>query len=207
MVQVASFTGVRLSYLLSSIADLARDYPPALAALEERRDQAQALFLGGNSDRKVASELNALNRALKEDAKTLALYDQLPADDSRRKMLGRALHQQLIAAQRYADALSAEPFTVMKKMWPGIMAIEQQPRPANQPAQFRQMDHEYCIRWIATRLEVLAGAGQLDDARELLATALAYDSSAEARTHYQEQLSRAGHADLLPQPEAVATKG
>ncbi|TAK91642.1 MAG: sigma-70 family RNA polymerase sigma factor, partial [Verrucomicrobia bacterium] len=101
MVKVESFKGVRTSFLLSSIAELGKDYPEALTALRERRDSVSQRFLSGDSDHNTAYDLASLNRALKDDQHTLSLLDQLPAGDSRRKPLAAGAYDQLVEAQRY----------------------------------------------------------------------------------------------------------
>ena len=52
-----AYTGVRLSFLLGAIARLGKQYPPAIQALEARRDKAEAALLSGKGTRDDASEL------------------------------------------------------------------------------------------------------------------------------------------------------
>ncbi|MBI4624759.1 MAG: hypothetical protein HY736_16265 [Verrucomicrobia bacterium] len=63
MVQVASFVGVRGSFRLSSIKQLGRAHLPALAALRERRDEAERGMLNATGDRRAAMDFAALNGA------------------------------------------------------------------------------------------------------------------------------------------------
>jgi hypothetical protein len=60
--------------------------------------------------------------------------------------------------------------------------------------------HNRAVTSTAKDIEVLAGAGQLDRARELAGFLFAYDSSAETRRTVQEHLLRAGHPELLGNP-------
>jgi len=63
MVQVPSYVGVRSSFLLSSIAQLGRNHPPALAALRERRERAEARMMAETKDRTAAMDFASLNKA------------------------------------------------------------------------------------------------------------------------------------------------
>ena len=75
------------------------------------------------------------------------------------------------------------------------------------PAEDLATLRRFQINWFAERIEILAGAGELDLAREFLAKALAYDASEAANTAYRAHLERAGHAELFnPPPAAAALK-
>lgn len=69
-----ALTGVRLSFALSDWKTLADKYPPALAALIKVRDDKTKTVkaTGGPSD--LFHDVAAINRTLKEDAKTIALF-------------------------------------------------------------------------------------------------------------------------------------
>ena len=104
------YFGVRLSFLLSSIAQLGQKYPPALTALRERRDRTVAAVLEGKADTLTALDISALNRELHEPERTLELYDQLGRDKTKgnaplRTMLFNQVLDALIAAQRYQDVV------------------------------------------------------------------------------------------------------
>lgn len=205
MVQVGYFQGARNHYLLSALARLATVYPPAREALVERRDRAQADLLAPAGYSSAASDLGSLNHALGEDAKTMTLFEQLPADDKRRSILGPALLPQLLQARRYVDALTAQPHASLILMAARMAA----PMPGTEmlPAETLASLRDQRINWFAERIEILAGAGELDLAREFLAKALAYDSSEAANTAYRAYLERAGHAELLnPPPVGGALK-
>jgi hypothetical protein len=78
------------------------------------------------------------------------------------------------------------------------------PVPAGTPASLVErtqgMHRKRAIAVTATDIQVLAGAGQLDRARELTGILFAYDSSPETRRIVQEHLVRAGHPELLGNP-------
>ncbi|MCB9854449.1 MAG: thioredoxin fold domain-containing protein [Phycisphaerales bacterium] len=111
-----SYSGVRVSFLLSNIKNLADTYPPAMAALKDRRDACEKKirdFVAGEKlERKkskekgllgflgrvggielppifdVTGDLAALNNTLGDGARTINVYDELKACD--RKASGTA---------------------------------------------------------------------------------------------------------------------
>ena len=71
---------VRLSFALSYWARLADQYPPARAALEEVRDEAWAGVLSALSPTTAFEsfqEFAAINRTLRDDARTVAGFDEV----------------------------------------------------------------------------------------------------------------------------------
>jgi len=110
MVRVPSFSGVRVSFLPGEIEKLG---PGAVTALPARRDQAQKRVFASLSDFAAASEFAAIDRVLKEDDLTIAIYDQLPASDPRRRPLAAGAYEQLVSARRYADAAPVRGYASM----------------------------------------------------------------------------------------------
>jgi RNA polymerase sigma factor (sigma-70 family) len=200
MRRVTSYTGVRLSFLLGEIVRLGEQYPAALAALRERRDRAAQRVVASATDSEAAMEFSALNRTLKDEAATLALYDQLPRDDQRRRTFANAAYQQFVASQRYADALVGRPYPTMSSLFE--LNQQERPLPPNtpDPARLRKAQHDSFVNSTATNIEVLAGGGDLEHARALAQRLFAVDSSDETKTIVQQHLTRAGHPELLNAP-------
>ena len=197
MRQVASYGGVRSSFLLNAIAELGAEYPPALTALRERRDQASARMLASPNDRGAARDFAALSRTLKEDQTTLAVFDQLPPDDPRRPTLASAAYEQLVQAQRYGDALLGKPYAQMSSLFE--LMIAERPLPANvaNPEAIQKTQRQQLVNSTARNVEVLAGAGDLEHARMLAARLQAFDPSPATRALLQQHALRAGQPDLL----------
>jgi RNA polymerase sigma factor (sigma-70 family) len=195
MPPISGYGGVRGSYLLSMIAKLGATYPPALAALRERRDQMGQRLQASANDWDAASDFASLNHYLKDDARNLQLYDQLPADDPRRRAFSYHVYDQLRTARRYADALEANPY---KEMGSNLEDYLEGP-PASVPnaAAIRQKRKVEAVKQTAKDIEVLAGTGNLDDARTLLTRILDLNDSAEAKAILQTHLTRAGHPQLM----------
>lgn len=203
MPRVTGFAGVRLSYLLNDIRKLANDYPEAREYLELRRLDALAAFDDPISGPTAAGELSALNHQLGRDEESLELFLTLPLDDPRRDYLGNLNVVELLRdRQRYADAA-----TVVTKA-DLMIRFEAQSRLAGRlekmPASSLAIIQDNFVSLVARNAEILAGAGQLDDARWAIETLYTFDHSQKTQALMQHHLARAGHPDLLaniPLPE------
>jgi hypothetical protein len=92
-------------------------------------------------------------------------------------------------------------------MWSVMQATTLRREKAEPLPVVRKTMREHDVRWVADRIEALAGAAALDDARVLLARAREFDDSSEARVIYRASLDRAGHPELLtPEPAAAVPK-
>jgi tetratricopeptide (TPR) repeat protein len=101
------YSGVRRSFLLSNMMDLGQKYPPALAALRIRRDQARTALIKGVKDPEVAYDFASYNDYIGNPAQTLALYDSLKARGGPvAKALFEVVRRMLLENQRYADLLA-----------------------------------------------------------------------------------------------------
>lgn len=69
--------GVRLSFALSYWKKLGDQYPPALASLIALRDQGAQSVLDGKAKPELFNDVISINRALKEEAKSVALFKML----------------------------------------------------------------------------------------------------------------------------------
>lgn len=69
-----SMTGVRLSYALSDWIRLGEKYPKARTALIEIRDRDRTTIAGGRGSFALFMDVAGINRALKEEPKTVALF-------------------------------------------------------------------------------------------------------------------------------------
>lgn len=192
MPPIAGYGGVRHSFLLKMIAELGESYPPALAALRERRDKAEQRILTSASDFDATMSFSSLNHYLKDDARNMQLYEQLESDDPRKPALGTMVYDELATSRRYREAVQAKPFSHMRDMFEALTD-------ASDPntARLRQSQRTEIVKTTAGYVEVLAGAGDLAHARELAARILAYDGSPEAQTILQEHAARAGHPELF----------
>jgi RNA polymerase sigma factor (sigma-70 family) len=197
MPRVIGYGGVRNSFLLSEIAKLGANNPDALVALRERRDAAEKRLLASKEDFDASTDFASINRTLKEDARTLQLFDQLAPDDTRRRSLGSSIYDLLAGSGRYQDALQVRSYGSMSSLFEAT--IQERPLPANatNPERLRQVQRNYAVASAAKNIEVLAGAGDLAHAKSFVERLLAYDGSEETKAVLQKSLVRAGHPELL----------
>ena len=196
MPQITGMSGVR-SVAPLLLAKLGERYPPALAALRERRDKARERVLLSEADSGTVAEFGAINRALNDDVANLALYDQLPPGDRRRNTLAFSSQDYLVAQQRYKDAVVGWPYGMMS----GSLerGINERPATANASSSGagRGEARDYLIASAARGIEVLAGAGDLTNARTLAQRLLVYDNSEATRALVQSHAARAGQPGFL----------
>jgi hypothetical protein len=202
MRKAREYAGVRLSFLLSSIARLGLRYPPALQQLRNRRDAAKASLDVDPGNYSAQADFAAINRELGDQTANLAFYDQLPLKGASRASFGRIIFDQLVEAKRYRDAVEAKPYNVFMGELSQLLST------------MKQSTSLATTRYIMTsggkELEVLAGAGNLDQAREILGILRKLDSSEENLGRLRLHLERAGHPELLdrnPPQEPSANGG
>ena len=197
MPAVTGFGGVRMSFLLSDLAKLGERYPAALDALRERRDAAEKRVLASESDFDATQTFSSINRTLKENARSIALLEQLPAGDRRRTTVAITAFEDLREVRRNADAGEGTTFAQMTRRFE--MNIEERPLPAStrDPERLRKTQRDSAISSAAKNIEVLAGAADLAHAKELARKVLAFDASPETRNTLQQHATRAGQPDLL----------
>jgi hypothetical protein len=178
---------VESQMLMSRIARMGKVYPAAISALSELRDTALADFQANKSDVNLGIEVALLNERLGEGAQTLALYDALPADSPIRQSFGLIAQDDFVQARRYTDALIGKSYGSMLNQLE--MGIRQSSINGGKDATFL---HDTIVRSTATNIEVLTGAGNLDQARILTAKLLAFDGSDLAREIVNQHVQRAG---------------
>jgi hypothetical protein len=185
------FAEQRLNALLSNVARLGQVYPPALEALRQRRDAARSRVLEDTNDVFSLVDLVALNRQLGEGAANLVFFSQLPAASRARDVLGRYVFDQLIEARRYPEAAAAQPFDQFKRTF-DLIIRQYDSHPERRKGLLR-----YVGQSGGKELEALAGAGNLEQARDLLRALLNVDRSEPTVNALRDHLERAGHGELL----------
>ena len=193
-----AFTGVRVSFLLSYIQQLAAHYPPAGKALEERRDAAQAKMEAGSADYRTVQDLVTLNNALGQKEKNFAVFDRLPAGDTGRDLILRMYADQFLEAKRYADVLQGTDGTSAFKK--SVDRFNQMMGPMDKSNPMRER-MEGTMRHLtvaagAHYFEALAGLKRNQDGKDLAAQILKFDSTPATRTLLAGAADRAGNDAL-----------
>lgn len=196
MMRNTSYSGMRLTVVLGEVVRVAKHFPPALTALRERRDRAEQRILA-NADEFAAHDYLSLNRALGDEARSLALFDRLPEDHpQRRRVLVAGAFHLMVDAQRYTEAFREAPYERM------VSWFERESRPPNvsrepYPEATLKRHRRTFVADAARSVEVLAGAGQINRAREFATRLLAFDNSSDTRDLLRRHLERAGHPEVF----------
>lgn len=165
---------------------LGERYPAALAALRERRDDAEQLMRASETDVDAVEQYGSINHALKNDAESVAYYDTLPPGDRRRRRLASAAYDYLVENQRYKDAAEGKPYAVISAMADRMIS-----------EQIGEESRGLVITSVAKDIEMLAGSGDLAHARSLAERLLAFDRSDTTTALIQRHAERAGQPGLL----------
>ncbi len=177
-----SFRGVRTSFLLSTFKELAQFYRPARDAMEARWIDAEARLLAG--DAKAANEFAGWSDALGETKRMMAIFDQLPVKDPRRRGFGTRAFRVLFPQRRYADALDAMPPDSMLRLADAMLN-----RPGSS-AQAAESSLRYSVNSMLDYIETLAGGNEMT-AAELMARKLrALDPGASTDRAIQARIKR-----------------
>lgn len=191
MRQVSGLFGIRGSSLLSSIFELGKNYPPALDALVERRDNSKIRLEASSVDSDALMDYASINRQLGEANKTWEFYNNTsPLDQPLRAGLASYLKDELLDAHRYSEFVAATPYLMMSGFFDIMASFALKPG--------ADVDQRpFVTKATAQNIEALAGSGDVAHARELITKLLGFDHSPSTQAALQKAVTRAGHPELL----------
>jgi hypothetical protein len=173
-----AFTGVRVSFLLSKIAQLGRSEPSALDELRKRRDVALKSLEEGKGDFSAAMDFAMLNQHLGEAGKTLAVYDRLKGAKSAASRvlayLRTQVRDQLLEAKRYKEFLEgADGVALIRQM----IADHQSPlrRIFIKSEDLRAFERRQILAEGAKYYEAMIGTGDKAGASEMAKQLIAFN--------------------------------
>jgi thiol-disulfide isomerase/thioredoxin len=201
------FASVRLSFLIPQIAQLGEEWPQATAELKKRRAEAVRAVLStdalnaGGADRVL--EAAAIDRALREPARSVQLFDELAEHGSRGTALRRALLDEIIdallAMKRYRDIvdLGGDAFERINRR------IDECRRAAQRADDAGNMKRNGLVVYLRQQVfihggkfyEALLGAGRLNEAESLARLVTDFDASALSYSTLVNHAVRAGAYD------------
>jgi tetratricopeptide (TPR) repeat protein len=198
------FSAVRVSFLVSQMEALASRYPPLREELAERRERAAAVLLDGGSSREAlrqaAKDLAVLDeRLLDAPQRSLEVFDRLSGEEraEAREALADQLEELLVRKRRYADALIAnrDPVRSVRVQVESIPPAEDHERSEEEQELGLPSMREMRTRWALGKgsrvFEACAGAGRLDEAREIAALLLELDPTGPTCVTLVERAVRA----------------
>ena len=187
----SAFSGVRLSFLLSSIVQLGKSYPDALNSLRVRRDKAETLLLTPNPNTETAWDYKSLNYYLDDVDRSLALYDKLKAKKSPiASELKVGVLELMLEKKRYLDIVSSDE-EVNDAVEQGIASYKSSAAYEKDESDYPSMK-PYYINQIAPYLQAYAGAGKEPETKSLMKKILALEKSPKT---YASLLTRAKAID------------
>jgi hypothetical protein len=194
----AKFARTRDTRVTVAMASLGEKYPPALAALAERRDALAKIVKNApkKADEVLVRQLAYLDLALGDDAviiETLALF---PPGKAGHKTYGSVVQERLVETKHYREAVSIEEVGDVVGM------LEKM---ADQAAAMRQSGRldgkgEAKLKGIVLKavpgVEMYAGSGDLKHANRIAELLVSICDAPEVRQKLAERFRRAGTEEL-----------
>ena len=178
-----AFIGVRGSFLLSRIGQLAQSYPPAKQALRDRRDALLSDVVLGSANHATVNDFAALNHGLAEEDETLKVYDRLLKDKPDSPVLGYLkpkVYPQLLEARRYNEIGPAVQDEIQKLfMSREQMAARLAQVPRAQRKMIEESQHAYFMEQLGKAYQVLIGTNRNEEAKTLADRMLDLDANPE----------------------------
>ncbi len=180
--------------LMEAMGELAKRHPPMREAMIERREQAERAFLADEGEMDRVTEFATLSVRLGEQHRLVEAMSKLPKGDNRRgTLMNYGGFDELLETRRYGEIVEEQSFAEMSQRFEMMKAAPS----ARMSTQHLEDYRKRLAENTAKNVEALAGAGKLDEARELAAKVIQYDDTPETRRVLAERLERAGWADLL----------
>lgn len=194
-----SYAGVRNSFLLMQLKNLADKYPPAKEALAARRDALETSLQGGGEDPMAAFTLVQMNKNLGEPDRTLSFFDQLPQKSPAREKLVSFALDQFTSANRFQDIVDSGRPEAAFDQAVGVMkmaAIHDETY-GDQATGMGPTLRRSAVEAGGHGLEALAAVGQTERANALIDKILKFDASPETKSELMKYAQRAGNAGVI----------
>ncbi|MHC4990909.1 MAG: thioredoxin family protein [Planctomycetota bacterium] len=195
-----SYTGVRLSFMLIDMKQLAKQHMPARDAFTKLRDRYEPLIKGDRVRREDLIDWIRLNGMLGDTARTLRWYDAaVQANDAERiGPVADDLFGLLLAEGRWAEAgqLYEDPVATARRagdLYVQIMKLDEaREGPEDQRQLLRQIQEDNFIEGQARLYAALLAADRNEEAANVAALLLRRHDDARSRLSMVEQALAAG---------------
>jgi thiol-disulfide isomerase/thioredoxin len=205
---VPAYYGVRVSFLLVSIAELGKDYPPALEALKQRRDAAKHAVLTGTASFNQTHDFAALCERLGSNDLILAVFDRLKEKGQSTKLLEQFIMEPLYGAKRYKDMLEiVGPATlVVERSRNEAQTMQESTKglPDEQRRDVLRVREEYRVKSLLRIYEALLASSRPDDAALIEKEIISINGSPQTFQAMAEHARRAGATQVAERLEQAA---
>jgi hypothetical protein len=103
-------TTLSRNLVLQKLSKIAVTDPAARQVLVDLRDSGMHELQSGSTDRRVTGDVVLINRELRDNASTIALYNSLPPGDTRRQAVATIGIDAFIESRLYDAIIEARPF-------------------------------------------------------------------------------------------------
>ncbi len=193
---------LRRGSLVQVLAQVATTHAPAAEALKARRAAQLKVIETDAKDLEAVSDFVSLSMATESYTEWLAAYDKVPKNDPRRKVLGEGLFPVFLKERRYADALEMRPLDELKAKLDKFEMDLKDPRWTALDEEMREKILGMFSVDLSAQIEALAGAGKVEDAKELIQRLIKIANTEETKAALTEALKRAGKPELFVLPPA-----
>ena len=196
-----SFCGVRSSFLICDILQLAKRHRPALDALVARRNACGLRLCSGHGTADDADDYVALNHYFRHEELSFRLFENLAKGSELWLRVGWGIRKSLLEQRRYSDLLQlSDPEATFRQN-----AADLEIPACDDDPGFKTTLRDKLVRQCAPLIEALAGTGEhrraLDLARKILRV-IRRPQLREALINHAERAGDLALAEALKTPKA-----
>ncbi len=196
MRDVVGYETLRCGVLLKEIVHLSAHGTRAMGELRQRRDRAERMLEKNGRDVSAAVDAAAINAVLKQNGRTLGLWDRLTLSGKVKRALGNYVRHELLAEQRYVELMELTSYVTMELQFRKGTAL---PKYASDPAAAANAVKLGVRAQTLTSIEILIGAGKKAEAMMLADALMKYETSSETRMEILKRAKRAGWPEFFKQ--------
>lgn len=185
------FTTLSRTMILRRLAKLGAIYPPTIAVMKGLRDASLAKIGPTANDQWFpVVDVVLLNKYLGDNSGTIALYENLPENDPRRRSVAAVGGEAFVAVGHYGALADAKPLGTM------IDEFDGQVRRVGVGGMDRA-GRDFIIKSTASNIETLVGANREADAEILIQRLRLFDNSQSTEANLAKMIAQ-GRAKRMP---------
>lgn len=190
------------------LVSIGKKFPPARAALVERRDALATKVKDApkKADEPMLRQLAYLDLALGDDAAMLEMLALFPAGKTSYKAYGSVVQERLVEKKHYKEAVAADDFDEMSA------GLEKMVRDLDKLRRAGAIDEKRAAKLktgaikASPSVEMYAGVGDLKRAKQITILLVNMSDDPEVRQKLVERLRRGGAEELAASLEAMPKK-